>query len=212
MNIEALAWDADGLLPVVVSDARSGAVLTLAWANREALAKTLASQQTHLYSRSRKTLWRKGETSGHTQRVVEVAADCDGDALSYRVIPNGPACHTGAASCFHQPLFASADAHTGDFARAIAHLETVLVDRKIAPPQGSYVAKLYDGGVDRIGKKIGEEATEVVIAAKNDDDDELVWEASDLIFHLLVLLAHRGIALDRVGEHLLSRTKPDGGE
>lgn len=212
MNIEALAWDADGLLPVVISDARSGAILTLAWANREALAKTLASQQTHLYSRSRKALWRKGETSGYTQRVVEVAADCDGDALSYRVIPNGPACHTGAASCFHQPLFADAGATTGDFARAIVHLEAVLEDRKAAPPQGSYVAKLYAGGVDRIGKKIGEEATEVVIAAKNDDDDELIWESSDLIFHLLVLLAHRGIRLDRVGEHLLSRTKPDGGE
>ncbi|HEY5257168.1 MAG TPA: bifunctional phosphoribosyl-AMP cyclohydrolase/phosphoribosyl-ATP diphosphatase HisIE [Candidatus Baltobacteraceae bacterium] len=208
MDIDGLKWGADGLLPVVIADARAGTVLTLAWADREALAKTLASQQTHLYSRSRRTLWRKGETSGHTQRVVEVSADCDGDALLYRVIPNGPACHTGRNTCFHHPLFSDADSSAGAFVRAVGHLEETLERRKAAPPEGSYVATLYAGGVDAIGKKIGEEATEVVIAAKNADEEEVVWESSDLIFHLLVLLAHRGIALDRVGAHLLSRARP----
>jgi phosphoribosyl-ATP pyrophosphohydrolase/phosphoribosyl-AMP cyclohydrolase len=209
VDIEGLKWDADALLPVVIADANTGAVLTLAWANREALAKTLASQQTHLYSRSRQALWRKGETSGHTQRVVEVTADCDGDALLYRVIPNGPACHTGQTSCFHQQLFTDPQAQNTDgFARAVHHVESILERRKTAPPEGSYVAKLYAGGVDRIGKKIGEEATEVVIAAKNDNEEELIWESADLIFHLLVLLKHRNISLDRVGQHLLSRAKP----
>jgi len=208
MDIDGLKWGADGLLPVVIADARAGTVLTLAWADRDALEKTVASQQTHLYSRSRAALWRKGETSGHTQRVVEVSADCDGDALLYRVVPSGPACHTGRDTCFHNLLF-SGDTTAGAFVRALEYLEATFERRKTASPEGSYVAKLYAGGVDAIGKKIGEEATEVVIAAKNADEEELVWESSDLIFHLLVLLAHRGIALDRVGAHLLSRAKPE---
>lgn len=206
MDIDELKWNADGLMPVVIADAATGAVLTLAWANREALEKTLATRQTHLFSRSRNALWRKGETSGNTQRVVEVVADCDSDALLYRVDASGPACHTGATSCFHNVVLA-ADGESADdtFAKAMAHLEDVLAQRKVDPPEGSYVAKLYAGGVDRIGKKIGEEATEVVIAAKNDSDDALVWETSDLIFHLLVLLAERNIPLAKVGDHLLSR-------
>lgn len=206
MDIAELKWNADGLMPVVISDAATGAVLTLAWANREALDKTLTTRQTHLFSRSRNALWRKGETSGNTQRVVEVVADCDADALLYRVEASGPACHTGATSCFHNVVLAADGESASDtFAKAMAHLESVLAQRKIDPPEGSYVAKLYAGGVDRIGKKIGEEATEVVIAAKNDGDDELVWEASDLIFHLLVLLAERNIPLAKVGDHLLNR-------
>lgn len=206
MDIAELKWNADGLMPVVIADAATGAVLTLAWANREALEKTLATRETHLFSRSRNALWRKGETSGNTQRVVEVAADCDADALLYRVEASGPACHTGAASCFYNVVLAADGEGASDtFAKAMAHLESVLAQRKVDPPEGSYVAKLYAGGVDRIGKKIGEEATEVVIAAKNDSDDELVWEASDLIFHLLVLLAERNIPLAKVGDHLLNR-------
>ncbi len=206
MDIAELKWNGDGLMPVVIASAATGAVLTLAWANREALEKTLASRETHLFSRSRNALWRKGETSGNTQHVVEVVADCDADALLYRVEAKGPACHTGAASCFHNVVLATDGEGASDaFAKAIAHLESVLAQRKIDPPEGSYVAKLYAGGVDRIGKKIGEEATEVIIAAKNDGDDELVWEASDLIFHLLVLLAERNIPLAKVGDHLLDR-------
>jgi phosphoribosyl-ATP pyrophosphohydrolase/phosphoribosyl-AMP cyclohydrolase len=206
VDIDELKWNADGLMPVVIAGAATGAVLTLAWANREALEKTLATRETHLFSRSRNALWRKGETSGNTQHVVEVVADCDADALLYRVDASGPACHTGAQSCFHNVVLAAEGESADDtFARAVAHLEGVLAQRKVDPPEGSYVAKLYAGGVDRIGKKIGEEATEVVIAAKNDNDDELVWEASDLIFHLLALLAERNIPLTKVGDHLLSR-------
>ncbi len=210
MNLDTLKWGSDGLLPVVIADATSGAVLTLAWADRAALERTIATRETHLYSRSRQAPWRKGESSGNTQRVREVCADCDGDALLYSVEPAGPACHTGAATCFHEILLAS-DGPVRDerFADAMNALETVLAQRKLDPPEGSYVAKLYAGGVDRIGKKIGEEATEVVIAAKNDDPDELVWESADLLFHLLVMLAERNVSLGRVGEHLLQRVKPD---
>ncbi|HEY9085336.1 MAG TPA: bifunctional phosphoribosyl-AMP cyclohydrolase/phosphoribosyl-ATP diphosphatase HisIE [Candidatus Tyrphobacter sp.] len=204
MELGALKFGEDGLVPVVVADAHDGDVLTLAWANREALERTLATGETHLFSRSRKRLWRKGEQSGYTQRVVEVVADCDGDAVLYRVVPNGPACHTGAVSCFHEPMLPRTS-NDGDFLRAVAHLRRVLRERKTAAPEDSYVAKLYAGGVDRIGKKIGEEATEVVIAAKNADDDELVWEAADLFFHLLVLLEARGVPLDRIGTQLLER-------
>lgn len=204
-----LKWNADGLLPVVIADARTNAVLTLAYANREALEKTIAERSTYLYSRSRQKLWHKGEESGHTQEVIEVAYDCDADALLYRVIPNGPACHTGAESCFHNVLLEAPqeDVDAPSFAKAIAHLEQVLEQRKGADPGSSYVAKLYSGGVDKIGKKIGEEATEVVIAAKNASHDELVWEAADLIFHLLVLLKAANVPLDDVGGELLRRAK-----
>ncbi len=205
MDLNQLKWGADGLLPVVIADARSGAVLTLAYANREALERTIAERSTYLYSRSRSSLWHKGETSGNTQQVVSIAYDCDADALLYRVIPEGPACHTGAESCFHNVIAGEDDARS--LARAIAHLDEVLEQRKAASPDSSYVAKLYSGGVDKIGKKIGEEATEVVIAAKNASHEELVWESADLLFHLLVLLKHADIAFDDVGAELLRRVK-----
>jgi phosphoribosyl-ATP pyrophosphohydrolase/phosphoribosyl-AMP cyclohydrolase len=209
MDLERVRYDERGLVPVVIADARDGSVLTLAWANREALERTMATRETHLFSRSRGELWRKGETSGNTQHVVEVIADCDGDAVLYRVVPSGPACHTGADSCFYDSLLSpESDEDVTAFVRAVAHLRSVLIDRKPASPDESYVAKLYAGGVDRICKKIGEEATEVVIAAKNDDSEELVWEASDLLFHLFVLLEERGVSLARVGDHLLKRAKP----
>lgn len=206
-ELNDLRWGADGLLPVVVADARSGEVLTLAYANREALERTLRERSTYLYSRSRGALWHKGETSGNTQRVLAVAYDCDADALLYRVIPEGPACHTGAPTCFHNHIFSEGGSRDGAFHRALTHLEGTLERRKDASPEESYAAKLYAGGVDRIGKKIGEEATEVVIAAKNGSRAELVWESADLLFHLLVLLQHAGITLDEVGEELLSRAK-----
>ena len=209
MDLSELKWNADGLIPVVIADARTNAVLTLAYANREALQKTIDERSTYLYSRSRQKLWHKGEESGHTQEVVDISYDCDADALLYRVIPNGPACHTGADSCFHKMLMASAPRadDNGAFAKAVAHLENVLEERRSADPGSSYVAKLYSGGVDKIGKKIGEEATEVVIAAKNNSHDELVWEAADLIFHLLVLLKAANVPLDDVGGELLRRAK-----
>lgn len=212
--METIKWNADGLVPVVIADARTNAVLTLAYANREALEKTIAERSTYLYSRSRAKLWHKGEESGNTQEVVEVAYDCDGDAVLYRVIPTGPACHTGARSCFHNVILRQAQddkaaAHNDAerFTQAVNDLERVLEERKTAPPESSYVAALYRGGVDKIGKKIGEEATEVVIAAKNASHDELVWEAADLVFHLLVLLKSANVPLDDVGGELLRRAK-----
>jgi phosphoribosyl-ATP pyrophosphohydrolase/phosphoribosyl-AMP cyclohydrolase len=204
-------WDADGLAPVVIADATTGAVLTLAYANREALERTIATRSTWLWSRSRSELWNKGATSGNTQRVVSVSVDCDADALLYRVIPNGPGCHTGAASCFATtiPLDDAAEPPEGvTFASAVSALARTIISRKTHPVEGSYTAKLFAGGVDRIGKKIGEEATEVVIAAKNADRGELVWETADLLYHALVLLAERGVSLDEVGAELSRRAKP----
>lgn len=207
MSIDELAWT-DGLLPVVIQDAQTGAVLTLAYANREALARTLAEKTTWLFSRSRNALWRKGETSGHTQTVASVAYDCDGDALLYRVHPAGPACHTGATSCFERTLLGEPeDVADPTFERAVAHLRTTIAARRGAAPESSYTAKLLHDGVDRIGKKIGEEATEVVIAAKNDDPAEIAWEVADLLYHTFVLLEERGVALDAVGAELLRRAK-----
>jgi phosphoribosyl-AMP cyclohydrolase / phosphoribosyl-ATP pyrophosphohydrolase len=204
-------WDADGLAPVVIADATTGAVLTLAYANRDALERTIATRSTWLWSRSRKQLWNKGATSGNTQRVVSVTVDCDSDALLYRVVPNGPACHTGAPSCFvtTMPLDDAAEPPAGvAFASAVSALARTIISRKTNPVEGSYTAKLFAGGVDRIGKKIGEEATEVVIAAKNADRGELVWETADLLYHALVLLAERGVSLDEVGAELSRRAKP----
>ncbi len=206
--LAAVKWNADGLAPVVIVDARTNAVLTLAYANYEALAKTLATQSTWLYSRSRKQLWDKGATSGNTQQVVAVAIDCDSDALLYRVIPAGPACHTGAPTCFSDvvPLAGAEAAPNGArFAEAMLALTSTIADRQTNPPEGSYTAQLFSGGVDRIAKKIGEEATEVVIAAKNDDRSELVWETSDLLYHTLVLLAERHVTLDQIGDELARR-------
>ena len=182
-------------------------MLTLAYANREALERTLAERSTYLFSRSRKALWKKGETSGNTQSVVGVDYDCDADALLYRVIPSGPACHTGSASCFSERLLGGDPPAQGAFERALAHLRTTIASRRGASPESSYTAKLLQGGVDAIVQKIGEEATEVVIAAKNGSRDELRWEAADLVYHLLVLLEERGVDLDEVGEELLRRAK-----
>jgi phosphoribosyl-AMP cyclohydrolase / phosphoribosyl-ATP pyrophosphohydrolase len=206
-----IRWDADGLAPVVIADATTGAVLTLAYANLEALERTVATRSTWLWSRSRGELWNKGATSGNTQRVVSVSVDCDADALLYRVVPNGPACHTGAASCFGITLpldDAEKPPEGAQFAGAISSLARTILSRKTHPVEGSYTAKLFAGGVDRIGKKIGEEATEVVIAAKNADRGELVWETADLLYHALVLLAERGVSLDEVGAELSRRAKP----
>ncbi len=203
MPISEPLWGADGLVPVVVQDAQSGEVLTLAYADREALARTRAEGRSWFYSRSRKRLWRKGETSGNEQEVVEIALDCDGDALRYRVVPHGPACHTGARSCF-APLQAEASPTTS-LGAAIRQLRTIIAARGAALPEGSYTASLLRGGIDRIGKKIGEEATEVVIAAKNGEPQALAGEAADLVYHLLVLLQACGLDPDEVGKELARR-------
>lgn len=171
------------LTPAIIQDARTGEVLTLAYMNDEALQRTRESGETWLWSRSRNELWHKGATSGNTQRVVSISEDCDGDALVVGVIPNGPACHTGARSCF-------ADAPR----RMLDRLMDVLRDRRDKRPAGSYTARLFDGGRTKILKKIGEESAEVLIAATSETRERLVSEIADLVFHLSVLMTDEGIA------------------
>lgn len=206
MNLHEVKFDANGLVPVVVQDARSGQVLTLAYANLEALQKTLETHQSTFWSRSRQELWVKGLSSGHTQEVLEVVADCDGDAVLYKVIPSGPACHTGAESCFHQPIGPVSD-HP-PLGEVLEKVYRTIQSRIQTLPEGSYVAKMHTAGLDRILKKVGEEAGEVIIAAKNADAQELKWEASDLLFHLLFTLAEQGVSPDDLAKALWGRHKP----
>jgi phosphoribosyl-ATP pyrophosphohydrolase/phosphoribosyl-AMP cyclohydrolase len=189
----------DGLIPAIVRDAKSGAILTLAYMNEESLRKTIESGETWFWSRSRNMLWHKGETSGNTQMVVHIAADCDRDALVVTVEPRGPACHTGAESCFADvpPMF-------------LDKLMTVLRDRHANRPEGSYSAKLFTEGRDKILKKIGEEATEVVIAAKGQGRERLISELADLVFHVSVLMVDEGIGWSDVTEELLRRSPHEG--
>lgn len=191
-----MRFDANGLIPAIVRDARSGAVLTLAYMNEESLRRTRESGETWFWSRSRNELWHKGATSGNTQRVVHIAEDCDGDALVVTVLPNGPACHTGAASCFADipPL-------------PMERLMRVLGARFEERPPGSYSASLFDAGRDKILKKIGEEATEVVIAAKGQGRERMISELADLVFHLSVLMTEEGIAWREVEEELEKRAR-----
>jgi phosphoribosyl-ATP pyrophosphohydrolase/phosphoribosyl-AMP cyclohydrolase len=198
---EAPVWG-DGLLPAVVQDARTGAVLMLAWMNREALARTLETGQTWFWSRSRQTLWHKGETSGHTQRVVDVRIDCDGDAIIAQVVPNGPACHTGRPSCFYRTADGQERPALGP---VLSRLEAVIDERRRTMPEKSYTASLLRGGVEAIGAKVTEEAGEVVRAARGESDARVAAEAADVLYHLLVLLATRGVPLTRVLDVLATR-------
>jgi len=205
MNLADVRFDASGLVPVIVQDARTGQVLTLAYANLEALEQTLQTRQSTFFSRSRGELWVKGLTSGHTQEVLEVTLDCDQDAVLYKVIPHGPACHTGAQSCFHHPLTSSTQPTLGEMLEKV--FETI--QKRIATlPEGSYVARMHQAGLDRILKKVGEEAGEVIIAAKNRSREELAWEASDLLFHLMFLLAEEGLTPADLARTLWSRHRP----
>lgn len=184
------------LIPAIIRDARSGAILTLAYMNEESLRLTRESGETWFWSRSRNELWHKGATSGNTQRVLHIAEDCDGDALVVSVEPRGPACHTGAVSCF-----------SGVPGRTLERLMTTLRSRHETRPEGSYSAYLFTEGRDKILKKIGEEATEVVIAAKGDDRERIVSELADLLFHLSVLLVDAGIVWAEVEEELERRER-----
>ncbi|MFA6956733.1 MAG: bifunctional phosphoribosyl-AMP cyclohydrolase/phosphoribosyl-ATP diphosphatase HisIE [Thermoanaerobaculia bacterium] len=195
INIDNLKFGDSGLLPAIVRDARSGELLTLAYMNAESLAKTLETGETWFWSRSRKELWHKGATSGNTQRVVAITPDCDGDAIVVDVEPRGPACHTGARSCF------------GDARFSIAALEETLRARKSEIPEGSYSAKLFRGGRGKILKKIGEESAEVIIAALSEGRERVVSESADLLFHLVVLLVNEGIAFDEVVGELEGRVR-----
>jgi phosphoribosyl-ATP pyrophosphohydrolase/phosphoribosyl-AMP cyclohydrolase len=199
LDFNTLDFDkAGGLLPVVVQDARTRAVLMLGYMNREALEKTQAEGRVTFFSRSKNRLWTKGETSGHFLDVVSIAADCDGDALLLRATPAGPVCHTGADTCFDE-------ANTPDPLGFIRQLEAVLRDRRQHPAEGSYTSGLFARGLNKIAQKVGEEAVELVIEAKDTNDDLFRGEAADLLFHLLVLLEAKGIPLDDVLATLQAR-------
>ena len=206
INLDELKWDEQGLIPAVVQDAVSKEVLMLAYMNRESLARSLESGETWFWSRSRQELWHKGATSGNTQLIREIRYDCDADTLLILVEPQGAACHTGQYSCFYRRLDAQEQPPTkADRFAILNELEAVIASREVERPEGAYTTYLFEKGVDKILKKIGEEAGEVIIAAKNRDHDELSWEASDLLFHLLVLLREQKLPLDRVLAELEGR-------
>lgn len=195
-----LNWQ-NGLLPCIVQDARTGAVLMLAWMNAEAMARTMQTGETWFWSRSRGALWHKGETSGHTQRLVGMRVDCDGDAILAQVVPNGPACHTGQRSCFYR----SPEGQEQISGPVLSRLETTIGERRRTMPEKSYTAALLRGGLEAIGAKVAEEAEEVVRAARDETPERVAEEAADVVYHLLVLLAARGVTLEQVLDVLTVR-------
>ena len=199
--IDKLKFNSHGLIPAVVIDADSGRLLMVAYMNRESLEITLSEGYTCFWSRSRQELWRKGETSGNRQKVVSITADCDYDTLEVKVHKLGPACHTGAESCFFNELKASDEPEPF----SIQGLYELLLDRKAAKPEGSYTSYLFEKGLDKILKKVGEESTEVIIAAHARDKRETVYELADLAYHALVLMAELGITPDEVRSELAGR-------
>ena len=204
--LEEIRFDERGLVPVIAQDATTNAVLTLAYANREAIDKTLSSGEAHYYSRSRDELWRKGATSGNTQRVVEVRLDCDADALLYRVEPRGPACHTGEKTCFFTTVEGEGiekDDVERELGPMVDMLAATISQRRREMPEGSYTAKLLGEGKERVAQKVGEEAVEVVVAALA--GERLAEEAADLVYHLLVLLEERGVGTGEVARVLRDR-------
>lgn len=203
--MDGLKFDERGLVAVVAQEADSGEVLMVAWADREALGRTLETGRAHYWSRSRGALWQKGETSGHVQEVREVRVDCDGDAVLYRVAQTGPACHTGEGSCFHRRVDGAGLEHAAGTGHVLSRIEEIVRAREAERPQGSYTTYLFDKGVDKVLKKLGEETAETIVAAKNPGTDELRGETADLLFHLLVLLRARGLPLAEVWAELERR-------
>ncbi len=189
MNIDELKFDANGLIPAVVQDYFSKQVLTVAYMNRQSLEISMKEGRTCFFSRSRQQLWRKGETSGNTQEIVTIKADCDMDALVVEVIKKGPACHMGAESCFFNPVYQSEDHQ--DF--SMEALYQLLVGRKTSPKEGSYTTYLFQKGIDKILKKVGEECTEVIVAGKGGSKEETIFEIADLAYHVMVLMVEMGI-------------------
>ena len=201
INIDELKFDEKGLIPAIVVDATSKKVLTLAYMNKESLEISIKEQKTCFFSRSRQELWRKGETSGNFQHIVSITADCDNDALVVMVNKDGPACHTGSDSCFTKDVFLSDENH----AFSMDGLYELLVGRKETQPEGSYTTYLFQKGIDKILKKVGEECTEVIIAGKADDKAETVYEIADLAYHVMVLMVEMGISVDDIKKELASR-------
>ena len=199
INLDEIRFDERGLIPAIVQDAATREVLTLAYMNRESLARTLETKQTWFWSRSRNELWHKGATSGNTQEVVNLALDCDSDAIIVLVKPAGPACHTGAVSCF--------DTGAASLGAVLDQLYELIRSRERERPSGSYTTYLFEAGLDKILKKVGEESAETIIAAKNENDARLTEESADLLYHLLVLLVARGVSLTDIAQELAQRRK-----
>ena len=201
LNIDELKFDEKGLIPAIVVDAESKQVLTLAYMNRESLEISMNEGRTCFWSRSRQELWRKGETSGNVQHIVDVTADCDRDALVIRVNKTGPACHLGTDSCFNSPVFSSGAAEPF----SVNGLYALLEGRRETLPEGSYTTYLFQKGLDKILKKVGEECTEVIIAGKAGDRAETIYELADLTYHAMVLMVEMGISVEDVKQELASR-------
>ena len=201
LDINALKFDEKGLIPAVVVDSITKKMLTLAYMSKESLAISMEKELTCFYSRSRQELWLKGETSGNYQHIVSITADCDGDALVVVVDKDGPACHLGEESCFHNPIWESEERQ--EF--SLQALMDMLVGRKECPKEGSYTTYLFQKGLDKILKKVGEECTEVIIGAKSDDKAETVYEIADLCYHVMVLMIEMGISLEDIHRELASR-------
>lgn len=201
INIDELKFDEKGLIPAIVVDSVTKKVLTLAYMNRESLEISMKEGKTCFWSRSRQELWCKGETSGNYQHIVSITADCDNDALVVMVEKDGPACHTGTDSCFTKELWQSEDLH--EF--SLQGLMDLLIGRKIEKKEGSYTTYLFEKGIDKILKKVGEENTEVIIAAKADDKKETIYEIADLCYHVMVLMVEMGISVEDIHKELASR-------
>ena len=201
LEIEKLKFDEKGLIPAIVVDAITKRVLTLAYMNQESLKISMEKELTCFYSRSRQELWLKGETSGNYQHIVSITADCDGDALVVMVEPEGPACHLGTESCFEYPVYQSENRREFSYAGLMKLIEGRKTDRK----EGSYTTYLFDKGLDKILKKVGEESTEVIIAAHAKDRKETVYEIADLAYHVMVLMVEQGISLEDIHRELASR-------
>lgn len=199
IDIEKLKFDEKGLIPAIVQDYNTKQVLMLAYMNEESLKLSLEKGETYFFSRSRNEIWHKGETSGNTQKIKNIFYDCDGDALLIEVEPKGPACHTGNVSCFYRSFLGEIKNYDMEI---LKKLYERVKDRKTNPVEGSYTNYLFEKGLDKILKKIGEETTEVVIASKNDSKEEIVYEVSDLLYHLIVLLVDKGIKLEDVYSEL----------
>ncbi len=200
-DLNTLKFDEKGLIPAIVVDADTKKVLTLAYMNRESLEISISEGRTCFWSRSRQELWRKGETSGNVQQIVSITADCDRDALTVVVKKAGPACHLGTDSCFETPVFQSETLHPF----SMEGLMDMLVGRKVEKKEGSYTTYLFEKGIDKILKKVGEESTEVIIAGKANDKKETVYEIADLAYHVMVLMVEMGISLEDIMTELASR-------
>ncbi len=201
LNIDELKFDEKGLIPAIVVDSITKKVLTLAYMNKESLAISMEKEMTCFWSRSRNELWLKGETSGNYQHIVSITADCDKDALVVVVEPEGPACHLGTTSCFENPLFQSENRHEFSYQGLMELIE----GRKTEKKEGSYTTYLFEKGLDKILKKVGEECTEVIIAAKDDDRAETIYEVADLAYHVMVMMIQMGISLEDIHKELASR-------